>query len=887
MKRCPRCKGSFEDGLTHCPDDGAELVERLPSKDPFVGRVLAGRYEVLELLGRGGFGVVYKVRDRKLDDVVAVKVFDRRRFTDEEAHQAIQRFRREGVVLRRVGKRTNNIVIVYDFDEDEEEDLFYFTMDYVEGTTLTEILAKEGALPLPRVLDLGLQLCQALKAAHSQGIVHRDLKLENVMVTRDGDREVVKVLDFGIAKMVGSQSLTNLAMGVPGTAGFAPPEQLQRPQDIDHRTDLFALGVVLYGLVTGHGPWSGEPISEPTSSEKIWELIRGSLEDAPIPIKEWRSDVPKPLDTLICKLLEKDQARRVQSAELVEEELKKVRRLLTGRPETGKTLGPADAFRAVARRAGVPPAAFVGGLLAVLAIVMVAVKLVTGLTPSIPLEEFDEAAGEGRILETRIHGHRMDAVLRRDDGSVDDVTVSLDGVWIQELARRIQDAAVPLRMDGEGGVTVRAVASSGPSGAPSGQGGTGPQTSAGQDPSTLPPAPGAALFLEGPGDACAPCQIGQEARLQAGWYGVRASGDEWTLDGLTLRDPDGGFPDEGIEPYQATLFVPEDATLEIFATFVPTETRVVLTRAGEALAADDPEEAIPLVEEVLAESPEHPWARALRDSVLLAAAQARAAADSASVMAAREATGAGSGGRTGADTPPTARPTSPGEGARQGVTTPPTGAGDVSAGGVTVAGDSLRPAAQRLAGDSAAPAAVSPSGEPTLTPVFRSPGDSAGAAGLPPSEAAPAARLDRAPLSASDLVLQTFRFADDAFHLQGRFTAAGPGDATLCVASTFMNTGEDGAPFSDADGSFALNGQVAVTQEITPGRVPETAGVDFTLPVAQLHVERGTLRVQAVTRIWPGRCDAANTAAAPLAEASTAPICIVRYPAGWGICRGS
>jgi hypothetical protein len=209
---------------------------------------------------------------------------------------------------------------------------------------------------------------------------------------------------------------------------------------------------------------------------------------------------------------------------------------------------------------------------------------------------------------------------------------------------------------------------------------------------------------------------------------------------------------------------------------------------------------------------------------------------------------------------------------------------------------------QRLAGDSGAGAAVSASGEANLTPVLRRPGDStppavppstgdtAGAEGageIPSAEAEPTTLPDRPPLSASDLVIQTFRFADGAFHLQGRFSAAGPGDAPLCVASVFGNAGEAGAPFPDADGSFALNGQVAATQEVTPGSVPEPAGVDFTLPVSQLHVDRGTLRVQAVTRIWPGPCGEAGAATAPLAEAATAPICIVRYPAGWGVCRGS
>ena len=107
MKRCPECKQFFGDEIQHCPNDGTPLVDRLPGKDPFMGRILAGRYEVLDLIGKGGFGVVFKVRDRKMEDVVALKVFDRRRFTDTEAQEAIKRFRREGVLLRRTGKRSS------------------------------------------------------------------------------------------------------------------------------------------------------------------------------------------------------------------------------------------------------------------------------------------------------------------------------------------------------------------------------------------------------------------------------------------------------------------------------------------------------------------------------------------------------------------------------------------------------------------------------------------------------------------------------------------------------------------------------------------------------------------------------------------------------------
>jgi tRNA A-37 threonylcarbamoyl transferase component Bud32 len=913
MKRCPRCSRSFEDALSHCPNDGAELVAQPPAKDPMIGRILAERYEVLELLGRGGFGVVYKVLDRKMDDVVAVKVFDRRRFTEEEAHQAIQRFRREGVLLRRLGKRTNKIVIVYDFEEDEEEELIYFTMDYVEGTTLTEILAEEGPLPLPRLLDLSLQVCQALKAAHSEGIVHRDLKLENVMITREGDREIVKVLDFGIAKMVGAQSLTNLAMGVPGTAGFAPPEQLQRPQDIDHRTDLFALGVVLYGLLTGHSPWNGEPIAEPTSSEKIWDLIRGSLQDAPIPIKQWRSDVPKQLDTVICKLLEKDQARRIQSADLLEEELRGIRSSILGEPETGEGSGPIKAFGALARRARVPPALAAGGLLVLLVSAAAVFWAISRSVPTVTLDQFREAAESGRVLEAGFHGGEMRTVMRGLDGEVGDVKVRLQGVPVQALARELRDREIPLRAEGRSNLRVLTVAEGN---GPGGAGAAG--SSAGRTPME---ASGTMIFLDGPVEACSPCTHSQEIPLQAGWYAVRASGEEWNLQSIILRDTDGVFREEEVGLGEASLFVPDGASLELVSEFTPTETRVLLTRAGEAVPAGDPEEALSLVRRVLETVPDHSWALALRDSVFMDAKDrvlaAFAAADVANARRwlslcqeddpqdqdchrvqswldnREQAEGALRGGRT----------TQAVQLAQRclGLNT-----GDTECRRIQEEGEARLAAAQEAQQDR--PPTTRPVSTPANPPV------EAGAESPPPGRADPTREAVTAPpisdtvrsaadtgrepqgatetptttslpaLSTSNLTLRGFRFVDSQFLLEGGFTSVGPGDAPVCLASVFGN--QDLEPFSDADGAFALSGWVAVTERYVPGTTPRSASFSHALPVSQLHRDRGTFRVVAITRIWAGECAEAVIDAPPLAQAVTKPICIVRYPAGWGLCRG-
>ena len=667
MKRCPDCKQFFGDEIQHCPNDGTALVERLPGKDRFMGRILAGRYEVLDLIGKGGFGVVFKVRDRRMEDVVALKVFDRRRFTDDEAHEAVKRFRREGVLLRRTGKRSNNIVTVYDFEEDESEELFYFTMDYVDGTTLAKILVKEGPLDVSRVLDLGRQICSALKAAHFEGVVHRDLKLENVMVVQESDHELVKVLDFGIAKVVGSQSFTNLAVGVPGTPGYASPEQLQNPDKIDARTDLFALGVILYGLLTGREPWQGSAITEPPSSDKVWDLIRTSLEGDPIPVKKWAPDVPKPLEVAVLKLLEKEQDNRIQSAELLDQELMRIQEVLESkRPKEpgsvtviteihGVQVAIRRGFRVVAQGTtpwtarSLKPGEYQ---------VEIRDKGFHKETRKILVEEAEDAAVHlsatekpprralGDLLQTAFRRFRIPLAFA---GGIAILMMAGLAVWPYLPGPRVTLTLAEFQVAAEAGTIVRTrlqdgrldgawrdeegadgrfrVSLAGAAiqelareirelGIPLEASGSGQIRVTALDGSTGKGAPDISISLQAGGAGCSPCTSAEDQELEGGWYTVQISGREWTPAGITLRDRNGIFREEDIQGEAGSIFIHPGASLELVSTLTPTETRTTLTAAGQARGRNDVLGSLELVDQVLEGDPAHAWARALADSLV-------------------------------------------------------------------------------------------------------------------------------------------------------------------------------------------------------------------------------------------------------------------------------
>ena len=299
-----------------------------------------GAYEIVESLGMGGMGEVYRARDTRLGRDVALKVLPEG-FARDAGRLA--RFEREARAV--AGLNHPNIVVLYSVEENDG--VRFLTMELVEGEGLDRLVGREG-LPLSRVLDLGIALAEALVAAHERGVVHRDLKPANVMVTRDGR---LKVLDFGLAKLesergiVETQAATMAApLSMPGqvmgTVPYMAPEQI-RGEPIDARTDLFALGVVLYELACGRRPFTGATWADVSSA---------ILRDAPEPLPRLRPDFPADLGRIVGRCLEKDPGARFQTALDVRNELRELKRA----HDSGATraAGDADAQRGIGTAAG-------------------------------------------------------------------------------------------------------------------------------------------------------------------------------------------------------------------------------------------------------------------------------------------------------------------------------------------------------------------------------------------------------------------------------------------------------------------------------------------------------------------------------------------------------
>jgi serine/threonine-protein kinase len=266
------------------------------------GQVFAGRYEILAGLGQGGMGVVYKARDRELDDVVAVKLVR----TDLLAidPMAIERFKDEVRLARRISHR--NVARTHDFGE--ADGLYYVTMEFVAGTPLKELIQTRHRLPVSATVSVGKQLCRALEAAHEEGIIHRDIKPQNIMVAADG---LVKVMDFGIARPVEREKAMTKTGLVIGTPDYMAPEQLLG-QPVDPRVDLYAAAVVLYECLTGR---------RPHEAESALALVGVKLAQDPLPPHEVSDDVPMELSRVIIRALSRNPADRPATAAQLYDEL--------------------------------------------------------------------------------------------------------------------------------------------------------------------------------------------------------------------------------------------------------------------------------------------------------------------------------------------------------------------------------------------------------------------------------------------------------------------------------------------------------------------------------------------------------------------------------------
>ena len=311
--------------------------------DPMVGELLRDKWRVLERLGFGGFGTVYKVQDVKGGWVEALKILGVDRMSGAEAETMRKRFLREAQIMKSLGNQSQHIVGLSTYEEDLEAGLVYFLMEFVEGRDLAEVLAQEGPLTPERTVHLGLQICDALMVAHEaeEEVVHRDLKLENVMLTRDRrGNEVAKVLDFGIAKIAEREGDSHLTMAGTslGTPGFAAPEQL-RAETVDGRTDLFAFGVILYCLLTGRDPWFGRTAWE--STDHVYELMVAAEKAEVIPFEETGVEVPRSLADVVTRLLRRDPAQRFPSARELKETLTRIVREWEAREEREEAETPA------------------------------------------------------------------------------------------------------------------------------------------------------------------------------------------------------------------------------------------------------------------------------------------------------------------------------------------------------------------------------------------------------------------------------------------------------------------------------------------------------------------------------------------------------------------
>ncbi|HJS31847.1 MAG TPA: protein kinase [Alphaproteobacteria bacterium] len=254
-----------------------------------------GRYKVLSLIGEGAMAEVYKAYDPRIDRTVALKILKRERCLDKEY---VDRFLREAKAAGALSHP--NIVTVYDVGQIEERP--YIMMELLEGQTLETALTQQSRFPLPKIISIALQLAEALDYAHGRGVVHRDIKPSNIILLPDRDR--VKIADFGIARMAETEIAQQTQMGmVLGTPRYMSPEQV-RGQQVDGRSDLFSVGVVIYQLLAGDLPFPGKTLTT---------LLMEIAEKDPVPLAKLAPDVPPGLQHIVGKLLAKTPTRRFQS----------------------------------------------------------------------------------------------------------------------------------------------------------------------------------------------------------------------------------------------------------------------------------------------------------------------------------------------------------------------------------------------------------------------------------------------------------------------------------------------------------------------------------------------------------------------------------------------
>lgn len=313
--KCPKCQTENPETSRFCADCGTQLfpAEKIqvsytktiqtPVVELTTGSNFAGRYQVVEELGKGGMGKVYRVLDQKLNEEVALKLIKPEIALDKKT---VERFSHELKVARKIVHKN----VARMFDLNEEKGTHYITMEYVRGEDLKRLIRKIGEFSAGKAVSVAKQVCEGLAEAHRLGIVHRDLKPQNIMVDEEGN---VRIMDFGIARTLREKGITGAGVLV-GTPEYMSPEQVEG-REIDERSDIYSLGIVLFEMVTGRAPFEGDtPLSV---------ALKQKTEVPPHP-KKLNPQLPEALDNLILRCLEKDKAKRYQSAKDVLSDLNNV-----------------------------------------------------------------------------------------------------------------------------------------------------------------------------------------------------------------------------------------------------------------------------------------------------------------------------------------------------------------------------------------------------------------------------------------------------------------------------------------------------------------------------------------------------------------------------------
>jgi serine/threonine protein kinase/tetratricopeptide (TPR) repeat protein len=335
--KCPKCNVANPDTVKFCGECGTQLpsskdihpevTETLQTsiKELTTGATFAGRYQIIEELGKGGMGKVYRVLDKKLNEEVALKLIKAEISTDKET---IQRFSNELKLARKIAHR--NVGKMYELME--AEGTHFITMEYVPGQDLRGLIRQTGQLTAAKALSIARQVCEGLAEAHALGVVHRDLKPGNILIDKNGN---ARIMDFGIARSLKGKGITGLGVMI-GTPEYMSPEQVEG-KEADQQSDIYSLGIILYEMLTGHVPFEGDTPLAIAVKHKT---------EAPRDPKLVNAQIPEDLSRVVLKCLEKDKEKRYQSADELHLELEKIEkgiptteRVMTGRkPFTSKEI---------------------------------------------------------------------------------------------------------------------------------------------------------------------------------------------------------------------------------------------------------------------------------------------------------------------------------------------------------------------------------------------------------------------------------------------------------------------------------------------------------------------------------------------------------------------